>query len=561
MGYPVCTNTFVESSTAYATAVNQNFLDVVNGVSDGTKDIRVNDATVQGTLTLSNALTSKTILPSVADTYDLGSAAGAWNNVWMNQLSVETALVSAAGHVAFRAVGNYVNSDQANYLDLHAVTQVRVNAPAQVAGSFVVSGALSAAGSGYIGGAFGVAGTATMSGNMYVAGTMTVADTATFNGYLSVNSNLVTHDIYPALNNSYVVGDSTHKYHHAWLQSATIDSGVVMNSIGGSINFYDANNSIYNPALGELNIIASGGSGIIRLGGTITTRGHTPESDASYDIGTNASQRYRDAYFSRNVFAYGSVALYSGAKLIFDSNANHFISGTSTAMHIYGLNAINIEGYSAGSINIFNSPTNFYAGVTQFNQTADGTSDFSVHGDTVNDTLFVDVSANRVGVLTSAPSQAFTVNGAIAANSITFQTAATGNAALDRYQTGSFDTNWQGIGTATTITCQYVKVGKQCTLYMPQFYGVSTAATFSLPTTDFPAGIAPRNVAGSDMPFYPYPAHHFDNSGASSAGALAITASRIYAYIYASADYSVSGWTASAQKSINYAMQITYMTD
>jgi hypothetical protein len=145
MAYPAVTNTFVESTTAYATAVNQNFLDIVNGISDGTKDIRVNDASIAGNMTLANALTSRTILPGVADTYDLGSAAGAWNKVWTNELNVESMAVSAAGKTQYRETTNYVNSDNSGYLDLHANTNVRINNPAQVTGSFVVSGALQAA--------------------------------------------------------------------------------------------------------------------------------------------------------------------------------------------------------------------------------------------------------------------------------------------------------------------------------------------------------------------------------------------------------------------------------
>jgi hypothetical protein len=137
MGYPAVTNTFVESSTAYATAVNQNFLDVINGISDGTKDIRVNNATVAGSLALSSQLTSRSVIPATTDIYDIGSAAGAFNNAYINQAYLETAGVSGAGHVYFRETGNYISSDNSGYLDFRAGTAIRFNSHLD---SFVVSG-------------------------------------------------------------------------------------------------------------------------------------------------------------------------------------------------------------------------------------------------------------------------------------------------------------------------------------------------------------------------------------------------------------------------------------
>jgi hypothetical protein len=41
MGYITVTNTFVDATTAEASEVNQNFTDLVNGTSDGTKDLNV----------------------------------------------------------------------------------------------------------------------------------------------------------------------------------------------------------------------------------------------------------------------------------------------------------------------------------------------------------------------------------------------------------------------------------------------------------------------------------------------------------------------------------------
>lgn len=52
MAYTSVTYTFSNSTTADATQVNQNFTDLVNGLSDGTKDISVNAITAAGTTTL-----------------------------------------------------------------------------------------------------------------------------------------------------------------------------------------------------------------------------------------------------------------------------------------------------------------------------------------------------------------------------------------------------------------------------------------------------------------------------------------------------------------------------
>jgi cytoskeletal protein CcmA (bactofilin family) len=50
MAYPVIVNTFVSGVTASANDVNTNFSDLVNGISDGTKDVYVRNATFAGAL-------------------------------------------------------------------------------------------------------------------------------------------------------------------------------------------------------------------------------------------------------------------------------------------------------------------------------------------------------------------------------------------------------------------------------------------------------------------------------------------------------------------------------
>jgi len=66
MAFPSYTYTFTNGSTADATQVNQNFTDILNGISDTTKDISVASVTAAGTATLNGNVTlgsstSKTI--------------------------------------------------------------------------------------------------------------------------------------------------------------------------------------------------------------------------------------------------------------------------------------------------------------------------------------------------------------------------------------------------------------------------------------------------------------------------------------------------------------------
>jgi hypothetical protein len=54
---PSVTYTFSNSTTADATQVNQNFTDVINGLTDGTKDLSISALTCAGAATLNGAVT------------------------------------------------------------------------------------------------------------------------------------------------------------------------------------------------------------------------------------------------------------------------------------------------------------------------------------------------------------------------------------------------------------------------------------------------------------------------------------------------------------------------
>lgn len=56
MAAPSVTYTFANSTTSDATQVNQNFTDIINGLSDGTKDLTVNAITANSTVTYNSAV-------------------------------------------------------------------------------------------------------------------------------------------------------------------------------------------------------------------------------------------------------------------------------------------------------------------------------------------------------------------------------------------------------------------------------------------------------------------------------------------------------------------------
>lgn len=134
MAFPSVTNTFVNGTDADADEVNKNFADIIDGVSDGTKDISVAVATVASTL-------------NVAGTATLSSA------------------LNVAGSVA-------VNTNKFTV--------------AAASGNTVVAGTL------------GVSGNSTLSGNLVVNGTTTlngdttIADDVNFTGNFAVNTNKFT---------------------------------------------------------------------------------------------------------------------------------------------------------------------------------------------------------------------------------------------------------------------------------------------------------------------------------------------------------------------------------
>lgn len=138
MSSPSVTYTLTNGTTADATQVAQNFTDLVNALADGLKDITIGTLAVNGNVTLGDAssdvvtLTASlgsTILPSVSNTYDLGSSSFLFKRLYFGtqafgpngslanpsySFSSDTAMGfyrSAAGSIGVSASGAAVNNN------------------------------------------------------------------------------------------------------------------------------------------------------------------------------------------------------------------------------------------------------------------------------------------------------------------------------------------------------------------------------------------------------------------------------------------------------------------
>jgi hypothetical protein len=107
------THTFTNGTAADATEVNENFDDIVQGLSDGTKDVTVSAitangaATFNGTVALGNATGDDITVtgrvashfdPKTASTYDLGDATQLWRAFYGNDVFCDLGAVGTPSH-------------------------------------------------------------------------------------------------------------------------------------------------------------------------------------------------------------------------------------------------------------------------------------------------------------------------------------------------------------------------------------------------------------------------------------------------------------------------------
>ena len=96
MAYPSVPNSFTDGETIDAGRHNENYAAIVNGLSDGTKDINVGSCTMAGNLTVAgntvlgdssgdtvsfSGTLATDIMPTADATYSLGSASYSWKKV------------------------------------------------------------------------------------------------------------------------------------------------------------------------------------------------------------------------------------------------------------------------------------------------------------------------------------------------------------------------------------------------------------------------------------------------------------------------------------------------
>ena len=115
MAFLTVTNTFVNSTTADATAVNQNFTDILNGTSDGTKDFSIAALTCSGAVVLNNNVTlgdsaSDTIMPNALVAGDLKPNANNSINLGSSTLGYASMYLGSAGGFTTRLLGGATSS-------------------------------------------------------------------------------------------------------------------------------------------------------------------------------------------------------------------------------------------------------------------------------------------------------------------------------------------------------------------------------------------------------------------------------------------------------------------
>lgn len=171
MAAPSVTYTFTNITTADATQVNQNFTDIINGVTDGTKDLSINaltcagNATLNGNTTIGNA-TSDTLtvtagvaadfIPATDAARSLGSATLAWLALYLSGNSFQHKIQGNAAAAADVVITlPPVTSTIATLAGTETLSNKTLTAPvigAATGTSLALSGNMSALGGSYTAG-------------------------------------------------------------------------------------------------------------------------------------------------------------------------------------------------------------------------------------------------------------------------------------------------------------------------------------------------------------------------------------------------------------------------
>ena len=78
MAAPSVTYSFTNGTTADATQVNQNFTDLINGLSDGTKDLSILNIVIAGKATITGGIAAASVIATISNVMTIcgGSSGG-----------------------------------------------------------------------------------------------------------------------------------------------------------------------------------------------------------------------------------------------------------------------------------------------------------------------------------------------------------------------------------------------------------------------------------------------------------------------------------------------------
>lgn len=220
-------------------------------------------------------------VPDVDSTYDLGTNAKRWANIYVDNVSGSTADfsggVSTLGYITAGGV-----------LDVAGAANLRnglvVTGSGQFSSTVTATTGISSSGWIHAAGALDVDGASTLTGNVGLGGTLTVAGQTDLNGDVNLgnaNTDTVTFvadvdsNIIPSANATYELGSSSDKWLNGWFVSASIDSltigGIdptaqdlddVMNNGNATDNDFVLNNN------GNQTITHTGASGNLTISST-----------------------------------------------------------------------------------------------------------------------------------------------------------------------------------------------------------------------------------------------------------------------------------------------------
>lgn len=202
MASPAVTYTFTNGTASDATAVNQNFTDIINGITDGTKDLSINALTAAGNVSISGNTTlgnasgdDVTITGSLASTinikttnsYNIGSATLGLASIYFGANSQTVRILPSSSMSATWTLtlpvtagtsGYYLKTDGAGVSSWQAFTTPTVQVFASGTGTYTTPASVKYIKVRMVGGGGGGGPSGTAAGTAGTTGTNTTFGTA-----------------------------------------------------------------------------------------------------------------------------------------------------------------------------------------------------------------------------------------------------------------------------------------------------------------------------------------------------------------------------------------------